>query len=867
MKNTLLLLMLYVPFLVNAQSRTLSGKVSDKATALPIGRVNVMVYVEETNKLVKFGTTGEDGRFAIQLAEKLTAPMYVRFSCIGYETCKKRLEEGKDMEVFLSPQDIEIKEVVVKAPRVRLQGDTIKYDVQLYSKEGDRAIGDVLKRLPGIKTSEDGKISYNGVPINRFYIENSNLLGTQYGIATNNIPQKDVASVEVMQNHQPIKVLEGLVFSDQAAINLRLKSGARMKWIGTLKAAGGIGDGEGLWNGEGTAMRFSKGFQTLNTLKSNNTGQDISKELNSFNRNEIINAPNLLREYIDITPPYSLGLSRERELQNRTHQVTSHNLFKLKSGQDIKFSLTYQNHREKTLKKTQSVYYDPAGNEQWRMDEVEDGNFHKNVLNGKVSTEINRSDYNLTENLDVTLDWKDRDVRLGGYQSNSQNMYEGGKKLANDLFLMKRNGKKFVNFASYLLYQSQPQRLSVSREESAVMQRIRPSEFFTDNSVSWGAVSGLFTFDFKSSLGGMFRKFESDSYGLEAANVAERNNMKMGFVKAGFSPEMKYQDEKLVATLSFPLDYYHYRSEADNSTLRHDKLSWQTSLYAEYRLNSRLKIQARGDYRENPVSLSGFYPGSVLTTYRTLTEGLTDFFHTVDASVGGGIEYNIPLSEFFSSIRFRKSWNRSPYTVSQRMQDQYILSGYVDVPQKANTTNLDFSVTKATGWAKAKFTLEGGWSRRDAFLFRSEGKVESRQDNFTLSPEIDMNVLSWMNVNYRMRFSHTRFHISDSEEKEKTYQLQQKLSVRFLPSEKWSFTVCGEHFANKISQTDTRHFFLGDIQATYKATKRLHIDFHLNNLFNEKEYAYTTFLPDATKISRSYTIRPRNIMVGAYILF
>lgn len=69
MKNTIFLLMLYVPFLVNAQSRTFSGKVSDKATALPIGRVNVMVYVEETNKLVKFGTTGEDGRFAIQLAK------------------------------------------------------------------------------------------------------------------------------------------------------------------------------------------------------------------------------------------------------------------------------------------------------------------------------------------------------------------------------------------------------------------------------------------------------------------------------------------------------------------------------------------------------------------------------------------------------------------------------------------------------------------------------------------------------------------------------------------------------------------------------------------------------------------------------
>ena len=41
-----------------------------------------------------------------------------------------------------------IKEIIVKAPKVRVQGDTITYDVRLFSKEGDCSIGDVLVRMP-----------------------------------------------------------------------------------------------------------------------------------------------------------------------------------------------------------------------------------------------------------------------------------------------------------------------------------------------------------------------------------------------------------------------------------------------------------------------------------------------------------------------------------------------------------------------------------------------------------------------------------------------------------------------------------------------------------------------------------------------
>jgi len=65
------------------------------------------------------------------------------------------------------------------------------------------------------------------------------MLDGRYGQATNNIAPQDVASVEVMENHQPIKALKDIVFSDRAAINLRLKPHAKARWTGTLRGGAG----------------------------------------------------------------------------------------------------------------------------------------------------------------------------------------------------------------------------------------------------------------------------------------------------------------------------------------------------------------------------------------------------------------------------------------------------------------------------------------------------------------------------------------------------------------------------------------------------------------------------------------------------
>ena len=66
------------------------------------------------------------------------------------------------LTVYLEPGATLLKEVTVKADRIREQGDTISYNVGSFAQSQDRTIGDVLKRMPGIDVSQSGKIQYQG---------------------------------------------------------------------------------------------------------------------------------------------------------------------------------------------------------------------------------------------------------------------------------------------------------------------------------------------------------------------------------------------------------------------------------------------------------------------------------------------------------------------------------------------------------------------------------------------------------------------------------------------------------------------------------------------------------------------------------
>jgi len=182
------------------------------------------VQAKGSATIAGFTTSDKDGKYSLTYTG--TADSLVVIAS-GISVGKhSRIVPNRTGQVNFSIEEkvMELKEVAVIAAPIRRAGDTLNYLVGAYTGQNDRTIEDVIKKMPGMNVDESRTISYNKIPINKFYIENFDLLQGRYGIATKNIEAKDVATVQVLENHQPIKALKDRVFSESAAVNLKLKN-------------------------------------------------------------------------------------------------------------------------------------------------------------------------------------------------------------------------------------------------------------------------------------------------------------------------------------------------------------------------------------------------------------------------------------------------------------------------------------------------------------------------------------------------------------------------------------------------------------------------------------------------------------------
>ena len=71
--------------------------------------------------------------------------------------------------------------------------------------------------------------------------------------------------------------------------------------------------------------------------------------------------------------------------------------------------------------------------------------------------------------------------------------------------------------------------------------------------------------------------------------------------------------------------------------------------------------------------------------------------------------------------------------------------------------------------------------------------------------------------------------------------------------------LSGEHYRNDLGEGTHLNTVFADASLIYK-TKRWRFEANLNNLFNKKEYAYTTYSATQSYTSR-LNIRPREAMI------
>lgn len=836
----------------------INGNVAEAVSGKSIAGANVMVK-DSKGKLLGFSTSDKNGKFSIKVnvaADSLT----VNATKIGYRPYSSVIEKPSEpVTVLMEKGALELQEVVVKADRIRENGDTITYSVSSFAQKQDKTIGDVLKRMPGIDVANNGKIQYQGIDINKFYIEGNDLLGGKYGIATNGISHQDIGAVEVMENHQPMQVLRGLSFSDQAAINLKMKDRSKA----TLLVHGNLGGGwsqqpkGALWQGDIFTMMVTGKYQMITTFKGNNTGVNISDELIDFTS---LDAGEKMTGYISLSSPSTPNLHRKRSYFNRSWMVSSSHLVKTGKSGEFKAQVDFNNDRVAAYGSNTTTYFLNNGDRVI----LEDKNSlaHRNALTGKFSYEVNEKSYFLNNVLSADVSWNSRTLNTTGTLSNTQAAKMPEYSVSNHLKVIKRFGaNRLVTFTSHNEWNSLPERLTVSRDGKEYGQKIGQHSFFTDERASLGFVIKRALLSLEAGLSGYFRKLDTDLWGVDLEEMKDREELTTDYLRVFASPKLEWNYKKLELSLSVPINFYSYFFSGGLRNRCEFFIS--PSLSARFRITPKMSLSLHGNVHRSPASLHNIHDSSILSDYRSFSSGIDDYYTASGQSVSASYSFRNAQSGIFLMASGSYGWNRSKFGTVQDIVGDYIFHSYRSQPSSSRNAMAFVTAGKTLDFIRGAVGLRGNYRRLMNSLLSQGIQTDYRNESLSLSPYINGNISSILNWNLRFTWERNSMKIMNLSDR-RSDDFIYSGSITLTPCPLITWTAGGEFYRNQIEGGQYKNMLMLDTKLTFNISKRIEISASVNNILNKKEYSYTSY-GTVAQYERSSRLRGREFMISIYL--
>lgn len=259
---------------VAVTAATLFGRITD-AAGEPLIQASVRLLSAKDSTVVKGVVTNESGRFSI--ANVNTGKYIVEASYVGYTTQTRDVAVA-DKDVRLKPFALEesaiaLRDAVVTGIRtpIKVMEDTIEYSAESYKTQPNAVVEDLLKRLPGVEVSSDGKITANGQEVKKVLVNGKEFFSDDPTVASKNLPVDIVEKLQVVNRKSDLARLTGVDDGeDETVINLTVKKGMDNGWFGNAEAGYGTDD---RYKGNFTVNRFWNGNQITFLGGANNVNE------------------------------------------------------------------------------------------------------------------------------------------------------------------------------------------------------------------------------------------------------------------------------------------------------------------------------------------------------------------------------------------------------------------------------------------------------------------------------------------------------------------------------------------------------------------------------------------------------------------
>jgi hypothetical protein len=221
--------LLFSSFVFSQTSITLKGKVIDQTTKLPIESATVYLTSVKDSSVVDYTITNKLGFFSFKI-KKSDKPISLKVSYISYQDFKEDLssmQSDKDFGTIELKETVNaLDEVVIKSeiPPIRIKKDTLEFNAASFKVGADANVEALLKQLPGVEISPEGKITVNGKEVNNILVNGKPFFGKDGKIATQNLPAEIIDKVQVVDTKTKSEEISGeSAGSQEKTINLTIQ--------------------------------------------------------------------------------------------------------------------------------------------------------------------------------------------------------------------------------------------------------------------------------------------------------------------------------------------------------------------------------------------------------------------------------------------------------------------------------------------------------------------------------------------------------------------------------------------------------------------------------------------------------------------
>lgn len=830
-----------------------SGVVLEKDGKTPIAGVSVSL-VTSSGMLTAWGYTDNSGAYSVSLPNNKTADN-IHFSLLGYKKIAIPLAEfPTDGKIALESENFQLQEVKVSANRIVQKKDTLVYSVAGFSQPQDRNIADVIAKMPGMEVNPNGQISFNGKSINKFYIEGMDLMNDRYALASNNISKKRVKSVEVLQNHQPIEILRGKSFSEQAAINLVLEDDSKMHLVGSTDIGVGANKDDVLYNNRLMAMLFGKKYQTLSIYKNDNTGYDLFTEINPITLADLTKEDWMEESLVNMVTTHAPDVDRSRYTFNRSHLVATNHLFRLAEKANLRAQVSYFNDvsRRSNSIETEYLFTDTLDQTMYEHNVIRE---ERNRLDASVNLEVNRPNLYIKNELKSTFDWASSQGLTEWNENLRRLSSTPDRKFVADVLEVKlpMSGDRHISLSSVHSYNEHPQALTIY---SGDIQRLDYSSFHTHTSASFRHRLFRMYANYQAGFRGMSQSLQTD-IARQTSMTKQRFENYVPYIGTG----LNFQNNSIHLSADIKLNWLSWRWKGIEYTEKNTLFYTDAKLLFSYILSGTSTLNLNYRYSEDWQDLRQMYDGGLFTSYRTMVDNILLPEGNETHRLSLRYQYSQPIKGLFFSLSASTNHTakHSAYATSLR-EGEVLVRSKRKADYNSKMYLLSTRLSQSFSWWKSLLTLSGSYIKTEDAQFSGEVLQDFNLGNYMASISFSARPSSFLSFEWESAWQESRMKsgITDS----KTDRLRHKLDMTFPITSRWMLS-----FKNSLYQNlDTdENFWFADCSVSY-FFKKMELRLDINNILGKTTYE-REFISSIERNYYCYTLRPREVLAKVSFTF